>query len=93
MNVKQSYVLDRQTTVDIYLYSDQFLKRESMFDNEIATISNLRYMPMFDFNVSNLKGKKIISGKAKGIKSSVAFLNAKGILPCSERRVPIPMGL
>lgn len=59
--VKQSFSLSRQSTIDIYLFSEQFSKREILRNEDYLTISNLRYMPALDFNLEGLKGKKIIN--------------------------------
>ncbi len=60
--MKETFRLSRQTTIDIYLYSEQFEKREVLRDEDVATISNMRYMPVLDFDLRVLAGKKITGG-------------------------------
>ena len=60
--MKENFKLARQTTIDIYLYSEQYKKREVLRDSEAATIANLRYMPLLVFNLDSLAGREILSG-------------------------------
>lgn len=58
-----TFLLTRHTTVETYLYSGQFERREVLFDPDTAEVTNLKRVALLGFDLSPLRGCRIIRGR------------------------------
>ena len=74
MKMEKTNFLKRHATIDLYLYDGQLEKREVLTNPEIISMNNMHNMPLLDFDLSYLAGKKILS-------ASLEMTNINGDVP------------
>ena len=55
--------LSRHTTIETYLYSGQFEKREVLFDEDSIEVTNLHRIGLLDFDATALRGQRLLSAR------------------------------
>ena len=61
--MKKVFTLSGHTSARIYLYDSQFTKRQALYDPDSVEITNLNTMGLLDFELGELKKKRILGGK------------------------------